>query len=113
MILNGLTDMVIVTNSEGIIRFANPASFRVLGYEPNELIGQSLDSLVVNKDIKHKKFISDYINEGYHREIICSGRLGNARHKNGLTVPIYLYVGEMQEKLTHLFVGVIHKVNNE
>ncbi|HEU5040365.1 MAG TPA: EAL domain-containing protein, partial [Gemmatimonadales bacterium] len=40
------SDVIMVTKASGIIRFASPSATRVLGYEPSELVGQSVAALL-------------------------------------------------------------------
>jgi PAS domain S-box-containing protein len=108
LLLNGFTDMVVVTDNKGIIKFANPSSFRVLGYDPVELIGQSIDVLT-HGDVNHKERIDDYL-ERKISKIVGVGRSVMAKHKKGASVPVYLYIGELKGEDEHMFVGVVHKV---
>jgi diguanylate cyclase (GGDEF)-like protein/PAS domain S-box-containing protein len=45
-IFSGMNDALIVTSSEGIIERINKATTNLLGYEPAELVGKSIDDVV-------------------------------------------------------------------
>jgi diguanylate cyclase (GGDEF)-like protein/PAS domain S-box-containing protein len=40
------SDVIMVTKASGAIRFASPSATRVLGYDPSELVGQSVEALL-------------------------------------------------------------------
>jgi diguanylate cyclase (GGDEF)-like protein/PAS domain S-box-containing protein len=49
-VLNSMTDAVFVTTSEGVVRIANEAAFRLTGYKESELIGKDIVSLLEPSD---------------------------------------------------------------
>jgi len=44
------SDVIMVTKSNGAVRFASPSATRVLGYDPSELVGQSVPALLHPED---------------------------------------------------------------
>jgi len=50
-VVDGLADIVLVVDLEGILRFANPATDRVLGVDRREWIGQNIFSFVHPDDL--------------------------------------------------------------
>ncbi len=107
-LLDDFKDMVVVTDKDGIIKFANPQSFRVLGYEPSELIGKSVD-ILSSDSFTHKSRISEYL-ASKKAKILGVGRSVVAKNKIGFSVNAYLYVNELKGEDEPLFVGVLHKV---
>lgn len=95
LLVNALTDMVIVTDSEDNIKYANPSSFRILGYDPNDLIGRTAKD-ILKCDKLHEK--------------AGSGFVTNAINNQGVEQPIYSYVGELNDGKIHLYITVIRKV---
>ena len=67
-LIENLSDIVIVLDSNGIIRYESPSVERVLGYKPEELIGKNLlkVGLIHSDDMQHvaDKFISCFKNPG-------------------------------------------------
>ena len=94
LLLNALTDMVIVSDNTNIIRYANPSSFRVLGYDPHELVGSDIDQ-ILSVDIDEKNINSSFVS--------------TARNKDGCIIPVHMYVGELKDGTIHLYISVIRK----
>lgn len=112
LILNGLTDMVLVIDQEGFIKFANPASYRIAGYDPIELQGKNVTILMSKEDeIAHNTKIDNYVHGGHSPLVMGKGRNIKVKHKNGGYVNAHIYVGELCEDGACLFIGIIHKVN--
>jgi PAS domain S-box-containing protein len=67
-LIENLSDIVAVLDSNGIIRYESPSVERVLGYKPEELIGKNLlkVGLIHSDDMQHvaDKFISCFKNPG-------------------------------------------------
>ena len=73
-------DMILIFDRDGIIRFANPASREVLGYEPEEMIGQCNLSFVIPADRDRNAQESPTVNEKMRGEFRSEIR---TRHKDG------------------------------
>jgi PAS domain S-box-containing protein len=67
-------DVIAVINRGGVILFESPAAKRVLGYEPDEIVGKFLFDFIHNDDLAH--FHSAFLNviEGFHSEAIVQFR---------------------------------------
>ncbi len=59
-IVKSISNMLIITADNGIIKTINDATLHVLGYEPQELVGQSIDVVLPNVNID--EFIKTIIN---------------------------------------------------
>lgn len=108
LLLNGITDMVFVADSKGIIKFANPSSYRVLGYDPHDLVGQPIDTIMSEEDAAYQletinKMDTEAEVIGYGKDIVC-------KTKDGCNTKAHLYLGELKDNNVHLFIGVLHKV---
>lgn len=81
-LIENLSDIVAVLDSNGIIRYESPSVERVLGYKPEELIGKNLIKvgLIHSDDMQHvaDKFISCFKNPG--QPVSLQARL---LHKDG------------------------------
>lgn len=80
-------DALFVVDDRGLIRYATGRCLDILGYEPGELIGQSIDMLVVDSQLDHRRNREDYARRPEAKQM---GRrpILNARHKSGATVPV-------------------------
>lgn len=50
LVLDRMSDIVVRVNAEGVVRYASPSTRRVSGYDPSELLGQSMFSLILQED---------------------------------------------------------------
>ncbi len=107
MLLECVTDMVFVTDVNGIIKFANPSSYKICGYTPDELVGQLINLFMSDADVAIYKECLRSINEkdevlGCARNIVIKSKTGEFTHA-------HLYLGELKEDTSHLYIGVLHK----
>jgi PAS domain S-box-containing protein len=65
-IVESITDLVIILDPDGTIRYANPALRSMLGFSPEELLGSRVQMLLHPDDAECvKQFFSSRIREGY------------------------------------------------
>lgn len=50
LVLDRMSDIVVRVNAAGVVRYASPSASRVSGYDPSELVGQSMFRLVPPED---------------------------------------------------------------
>jgi PAS domain S-box-containing protein len=90
LILESVSDGVIGLNTDGVLTFANHAAPKMLGYEPNEFIGQALHALVHN----HYPDGRDFPREECGMYLTsCDGLARTVDsevlwHKNGSAIPV-------------------------
>jgi PAS domain S-box-containing protein len=94
LLLNAVTDAVFVSDEHGIIKYANPSAFRILGYDPNYLLGTNIHSI-----FKTDKPI-EKVDTTFHTAV--SNKAGN-------DVSVHVYVGEYREANTHSLIYIIHE----
>ena len=86
-IVNGMPDVIIVLDLNGVILFVNPAHTKILGWKPEERIGKSFDELgesVKAEDIeKFMGLMGELIEKGYVEPIESI-----IRTKDGREVPM-------------------------
>jgi PAS domain S-box-containing protein len=82
------TEGIILTNNTGNIVLVNPAAQKMFGYSADEIIGQSVDTLIPQKfSHKHKDLRNNFYQDPQNREM-GHGRDLYARRKNGTDMPV-------------------------
>lgn len=109
-VLDHLLECVITIDSRGTIRRVNPAVRALLGYEPDEILGQNV-SCLMESSIKeqHDEYLARYQKTG-RRNIIGSSREVTGRHKLGYSVSLELSVSEYYINGEPLFVGSLRDI---
>lgn len=108
LLLECITDMVFVTNVDGTIKFANPSSYKTCGYTPEELVGQNVQLFMSDDDVDSYGSCLRNINE--KDEILGCARDIVIKTKDNEFVSAHLYLGELKEDTSHLYIGVLHRV---
>ncbi len=102
-ILDNLVDGIITFDRSGRIESVNPAGAAIFGYQPNELIGQSIGCLVSDLENQaDERALADFVEK--------IGRLGDevvGRRRDGTLFPIYFAVSQLRLDDRRLFTGVI------
>jgi len=100
-------EAIFLIDTHAIIQFTNPAAEALFGYAAKELLGQNIKLLMSSPHReKHDSYIKNYLKTG-NKKIIGKGRQLLGQRKDGSPFPMYLSVGEIQLKHTHLFIGLI------
>ena len=104
-------DAVISIDERGAILFANPATVRIFGYDPMELIGKPLTVLMPEFLRKlHEKGFSRYLATG-QRHINWQGTELTALRKNGQEFPVEISFGELSRDRHKVFTGFIRDIS--
>lgn len=100
-------EAIFLIDVNGVIQFVNPAAETLFGYEVKELLGKNVNLLMpkTHKGL-HDEYINNYLKSGISN-VIGKGRQLLAQRKDGSQFPMYLSLGEIQLKHTHLFAGLI------
>ncbi len=97
---------IFLVDEDGKIDYVNPAGEALFGYEPDELLGQSVECLMPEQySVPHSGYMKRYLETGEKR-FIGSGRQLTAKRKNGTRFPVYLSLGDINVDGDHLFTGV-------
>jgi PAS domain S-box-containing protein len=111
LVVETAPDAVISIDESGAILFANPATVRIFGYDPTELIGKPLTVLMPEFLRRlHEKGFSRYLATG-QRHINWHGTELTALRKNGQEFPVEISFGEISRDGHKVFTGFIRDVS--
>ena len=111
LVVETAPDAVISIDERGAILFANPATARIFGYDPMELIGKPLTILMPEFLRKlHEKGFSRYLATG-QRHINWQGTELTALRKNGQEFPVEISFGELSRDGHKVFTGFIRDIS--
>ena len=101
-------DAIIVIDQRGVILQSNPAANSLFRYEPDELVGNNVSTLMSEPHKSaHDDYLGRYLREGNPR-VVSLGRDVAALCKDGTEVPVHLRVGEQRlENGEVRFIGFI------
>jgi PAS domain S-box-containing protein len=104
-------DAVISIDERGAILFANPATLRIFGHDPTELIGKPLTILMPEFLRKvHEKGFTRYLTTG-QRHINWQGTELTGLQKDGREFPIEVSFGELSRDGHKVFTGFIRDIS--
>ena len=111
LVVETAPDAVISIDESGAILFANPATARIFGYDPTELIGKPLTVLMPEFLRKlHEKGFGRYLATG-QRHINWQGTELTALRKNGQEFPVEISFGELSRDGHKVFTGFIRDIS--
>ncbi|MGB8729723.1 MAG: PAS domain S-box protein [Candidatus Sulfotelmatobacter sp.] len=111
LVVETAPDAVISIDESGAILFTNPATVRIFGYDPTELIGKPLTVLMPEFLRKlHEKGFSRYLATG-QRHINWQGTELTALRKNGQEFPVEISFGELSRDGHKVFTGFIRDIS--
>ena len=109
-VIDTAVDGVILMDSDGIVQTFNKACEGLFGYTADEVVGRNVRMLMPEPyHGQHDGYLRQYRDTG-ERKIIGIGREVSARRKDGTVFPIELSVGEAQQGVDRIFVGIIRDV---
>ncbi len=110
IIFEAANDAVISIHEHGTILLANPATERIFGYDPIELIGQPLTVLMPEYLRKlHEAGFTRYQLTG-ERHLNWQGTEVTGLRKNGLEFPAEVSFGEITKNGRRVFTGFIRDI---
>jgi two-component system sensor kinase FixL len=111
-VMNTVIDGIVTIDDRGVIHSFNPAATRILGYQPEEVIGQNVRMLMPEPYRSgHDGYLRSYCGGGQPKIIGVSGREVVALRKDGSTFPMELGVNEMTIDGRRLFAGTIRDIS--
>lgn len=112
-LLNHTSDGILTIDTDSTIIYANPAIHDIFGYHPQELIGDSLLTLIPpDLHDQHLDAINQYLQTG-DRSFNWDGIELPGRHKNGHTITLEIAFQEYDHAGTKLFTGVIRDITEQ
>lgn len=110
VVVETASDAVVSADESGAIQFANPATMKVFGYDPGELIGKPLTVLMPEFMRKqHEEGFGRYLATG-HRHINWQGTELTGLRKNGQEFPVEISFGELTTNGHRVFTGFIRDI---
>jgi PAS domain S-box-containing protein len=110
VVVETANDAVVSADESGAIQFANPATTRVFGYDPAELIGKPLTVLMPEFMRKlHENGFRRYLATG-QRHINWQGTELVGLRKNGQEFPLEVSFGELTTNGRRVFTGFIRDI---
>ncbi len=111
-IVDAAVASILTIDEHGTIQWCNPATQRVFGYAPDELIGKNI-SILMPPPYKreHDEYIRRYLQTGEAR-IIGIGREVVAVRKDGTQFPMELAVTEFQSGGKRYFAGIMRDLTD-
>ncbi len=110
LIADASRDAVVTIDDSSTVLFANAAIFDLLGYTPEELMGQSLTTIMPEslKD-RHRSGIRAYAETGV-KHLDWNNIVLPGRHKSGAEVHLRLAFGQFFRGGKRVFTGFIRKI---
>jgi PAS domain S-box-containing protein len=110
-ILETAVEGIITIDERGTIHNLNPATVRIFGYAPEELIGRNV-SLLMPEPYRgeHDGYMANYLRTGV-RKIIGIGREVRGQRKDGSIFPMDLAVSETRLPQGRFFTGLVRDIS--
>jgi PAS domain S-box-containing protein len=113
LVVETANDAVVSMDERGTILLANPASERIFGYDPAEIIGKPLTMLMPETMRKlHENGFNRYLATG-KRHLNWQGIEVIAQRKDGQTFPVEVSFGEIASDGRKVFTGFIRDVSEK
>jgi PAS domain S-box-containing protein len=113
VVVETASDAVVSIDESGIIILANPATKRIFGYDPEELIGKPLTVLMPGAMRKlHEEGFSRYLKTGA-RHLNWQGTEMTALRANGDEFPAEVSFGETTADQRKVFTGFIQDISEK
>ena len=113
-VFDATLDCIVVIDEYGRIQSINHAVTRLLGYKPEELIGENVRILVpAGEDNKrHDEYLARYFSSNKSQVVGATREVG-ALHKDGSIVPALLGISEVRYGKERLLVGTLHDISEQ
>jgi PAS domain S-box-containing protein len=110
-LLNSSVDAIITIDASGIIQSVNPATERIFGYRPEELLGHNVRLLMPEPHRSlHNRYLENYLKTG-RAKMIGAAREVSAQRKDGTLFPIDLTVTEVKLPQGVTFKGIVRDIS--
>ncbi len=110
-ILATAVDGIITIDEQGRIQSLNPATVRIFGYAPEELLGRNISMLMPEPYRSgHDTYMRNYLETGV-RKVIGIGREVQGQRKDGSIFPLELSVSETLLPTGRFFTGIVRDIS--
>ncbi len=110
-IVEQAVEAILTVNARGVISTANQAAERLLGYRPDELVGQSIEVLMPPREAtRHDGYMRRYLTTG-EKHVIGIGREVIARRRDGTDLTVWLSLSEIDLPGFHVFVAMLRDMS--
>lgn len=111
-VFDTVADGIITMNSAGIIDSFNPAAERLIGYTGDEVTGQSLSTLLSERDHDDKEwFLKKHFGDG-KVEATGSAIEIELERRDGSNIPVEMTIGEMSIGEDRMFTCVLRDISD-
>jgi PAS domain S-box-containing protein len=111
VIVEAANDVVVSMDERGVILLANPATRRVFGYDPVEIVGKPMTMLMPEMMRKlHENGFKRYLATG-KRHLNWQGVEVTAQRKDGQEFPVEVSFGELTSDGHKVFTGYIRDIS--
>ena len=115
-LFDSASEGIFTANNKGIITLVNDATCTMFGYSREELVGASIEKLMLPKDKSHHHTKVDYFFSNSHSRKMGNGKIEiKGSRKNGETFPIGVSLSSFElenEKLAVAFVSDLTEIND-
>ncbi len=106
-------DIVVIMDDRGLVVAANPSVQRILGYEPEKLIGSPLSTIMPERyRTAHDQGFRRYLSTG-NRKLDWTNIQLPALGADGREVPLSISFGEFEQEGRRFFTGILRDISAE
>ncbi|WP_135805702.1 PAS domain S-box protein [Halorussus marinus] len=111
-VADATSDGILTVDTDGVVRFANPAIEDILGYAPDELVGSRL-TRIMDDDLaeRHRAGFERYLETGERRLDWTDVELAG-RHEDGTEVPLSVSLSEFTADGERFFTGIVRDITS-
>lgn len=102
---------IVTIDDSSIVQFANPAIGDILGFDPGDLVDESITKIIPERlEEDHRAGVQRYLDTG-ERQLDWSGIELPARHADGHEIDVEVSFGELAVDDKHLFTGIVRDIS--
>ena len=108
-LINNILDVILEIDSDGTFIYCSPQTFKLFGYQPEELIGLNAFNFIHPEDLpKTIRNLEEAINEGELRSAVY-----RTRHKDGRSILVSAKGGVFKENGNFRIIAVIREIEEQ
>lgn len=113
ILLETVIEGIVVANQDGEITLVNRGCARMFGYEPNELLGQSIETLMPEPYRSlHMRYVRNYVQTGLSRMVGVPRELRGVC-KDGTEIPIEISMSASKISEHYFFVATVRNLSEK